>query len=56
MRYLSESFAVGALRRSSSIEQFLDPTFHGERRGIRWVAIEARRNGRGQVLVGNEGN
>lgn len=44
MRYLSESFAVGALRRSASIEQFLGPAFHGERRGIRWVAIEPRRD------------
>lgn len=45
MRYLSESFAVGALCRSASIEQFLGPAFHGERRGIRWVAIEPQRNG-----------
>jgi hypothetical protein len=44
VRYLSESFAVGALRRSASIEQFLGPAFHGERRGIRWVAIEPRRD------------
>ncbi|MET8365163.1 hypothetical protein ABZU53_16530 [Micromonospora sp. NPDC005194] len=51
MRYLSESFAVGALRRSASIEQFLGPTFHGERRGVRWVAIEPRRNGRYAVMA-----
>ncbi|MEU8387902.1 hypothetical protein [Micromonospora sp. NPDC048842] len=51
MRYLSESFAVGALRRSSSIEQFLGPTFNGERRGVRWVAIEPGRNGRYAVMV-----
>ncbi|MBQ0906742.1 hypothetical protein [Micromonospora sp. U21] len=51
MRYLSESFAVDTLRRSASIEQFLGPTFHGERRGIRWVAIEPQRNGRYAVMV-----
>ncbi|PYC74951.1 hypothetical protein C7C45_03420 [Micromonospora arborensis] len=51
MRYLSESFAVGALRRSASIEQFLGPAFHAERRGVRWVAIEPRRNGRYAVMV-----
>ncbi|MEV0272565.1 hypothetical protein AB0H43_27630 [Hamadaea sp. NPDC050747] len=44
MRYLSESSAVGALRRSASIEQFLGPAFHGDRRGIRWVSIEPRRH------------
>jgi hypothetical protein len=51
VRYLSESFAVGALRRSASIEQFLGPAFHGGRRGIRWVAIEARRDGRYAVVL-----
>lgn len=51
MRYLSESFAIGALRRSLSIEQFLGPAFHGERRGIRWVAVEPRRNGRYVVVL-----
>lgn len=49
--HLSESFAVGALRRSASIEQFLGPAFHGERRGIRWVAIEPRRNGRYALVL-----
>jgi hypothetical protein len=51
VRYLSESFAVGALHRSASIEQFLGPAFHRERRGIRWVAIEPRRNGRYAVVL-----
>jgi hypothetical protein len=51
VRYLSESFAVGALRRSASNEQFLGPAFHGERRGIRWVAIEPQRNGRYAVVL-----
>ncbi|WP_117213919.1 hypothetical protein [Allorhizocola rhizosphaerae] len=51
MRYLSESFAVGALRRSASIEQFLGPAFHGDRRGIRWVAIEPRRNGHYAIVL-----
>ncbi|WP_410813402.1 hypothetical protein [Micromonospora sp. 067-2] len=51
MRYLSESFAVGALRRSASIEQFLGPAFLGDRRGVRWVAVEPRRNGRYAVVL-----
>jgi hypothetical protein len=48
---LSESFAIGALRRSASIEQFLGPAFHGERRGIRWVSIEPRPSGRYAVVL-----
>jgi hypothetical protein len=51
VRYLSESFAIGALRRSASIEQFLGPAFYRGRRGIRWVAIEPRRNGRYAVVL-----
>jgi hypothetical protein len=51
VRYLSESFAVGALRRSASIEQFLGPAYYGGRRGIRWVAIEPRRNGLYAVVL-----
>ncbi|MEU8007461.1 hypothetical protein AB0B66_40410 [Catellatospora sp. NPDC049111] len=51
MRYLSESFAIGALRRSVSIEQFLGPAFHHERRGIRWVAVEPCSNGRYRVVL-----
>ncbi len=50
MRYLSESFAVGALRQSAAIEQFLGPAFHGQHRGIRWVAIEPQRNGRYAIV------
>jgi hypothetical protein len=51
VRYLSESFAVGALRRSASIEQFLGPAFYADRRGIRWVAIEPRRSGRYAIVL-----
>ncbi|MER7441539.1 hypothetical protein [Micromonospora avicenniae] len=51
MRYLSESFAVGALRRSVSVEQFLGPAFHGERRGIRWVTVEPQRDGRYAIVL-----
>jgi hypothetical protein len=51
VRYLSESFAIGALRRSVSIEQFLGPVLHRERRGIRWVAIEPRHNGLYAVVL-----
>jgi hypothetical protein len=50
VRYLSESFAIGALRRSAPIEQFLGPAYVGERPGIRWVAIEPRRSG-GYAIV-----
>lgn len=50
MRYLSESFAIGALHRSAPIEQFLGPAFHRERQGIRWVTIKPRPNGRAVLL------
>lgn len=51
MRYLSESFAVSALRRSASIEQFRGPTFHHDRQGVRWVSIEPRRSGRYAIVL-----
>jgi hypothetical protein len=38
-------FAIGGLRRSRSIEQFLRPAFHDGRQGIRWVSIEPQRDG-----------
>ena len=40
MRYLTQSFAVGALRRGRGIEQFLGPTdWHGVP-AIRWVTVD----------------
>jgi hypothetical protein len=38
MRYLAEAFALGALRRGRSIEQFLGRAA-GEVPGIRWIEI-----------------
>ena len=38
MRYLAEAFALGALRRGRSIEQFLGRAAD-DARGIRWVEI-----------------
>jgi hypothetical protein len=40
MRYLTEQFAVGALRRGVSIEQFLGPLVVDGRRGVRWVTLD----------------
>jgi hypothetical protein len=54
MRHLIHSFAVGALRRGKTIEQFLGEiqTEHG--RGIRWLEISPTRDGfivyRGDVV------
>lgn len=39
MRYLAETFALGALRRGRSIEQFLGPTSSHDRPGIRYVEV-----------------
>ena len=39
MRYLTEPFAVGALHRGRSIEQFLGPTGDPSVPAIRWVEI-----------------
>jgi hypothetical protein len=39
VRYLTESFATGALRRGTSIEQFLGPVVVDGRRAIRWVTL-----------------
>ncbi|MFC9646608.1 hypothetical protein ACFTZF_50660 [Streptomyces mirabilis] len=41
MRYLAEAFALGALRRGQSVEQFLGPTGSPERPGIRYVEVRA---------------
>ena len=40
VRYLSPSFAVGALRRGVSIEQFLGAVAVDARTGVRWATIE----------------
>jgi hypothetical protein len=40
MRYLTEQFAVGALRRGVSVEQFLGPIVVEGRRGVRWVTLD----------------
>lgn len=42
MRYLSQAFALGALRRGLPIEQFLGPVTRGGEPGIQWVSIESR--------------
>ena len=39
MRYLTPSFAIGALRRGKQIEQFLGGFDKGEKHVIRWVAL-----------------
>lgn len=40
MRYLTRSFAVGALRRGKGIEQFLGPVDVAGEPAIRWVSID----------------
>ena len=40
MRYLSPNFAVGALTRGVSIEQFLGAVVVDGRQGIRWATVE----------------
>lgn len=39
MRYLAESFALGALRRGRPVEQFLGPVGSPERPGIHYVEV-----------------
>lgn len=39
MRYLAESFALGALRRGQPVEQFLGPASSSERPGIHYVEV-----------------
>ncbi len=41
MRYLTRSFAIGALRRGRGIEQFLGGAEVGGVAGIRWVGGES---------------
>ncbi|MEV5319586.1 hypothetical protein AB0K92_18350 [Streptomyces sp. NPDC052687] len=43
MRYLTEPFLIGALRRGRSVEQFLGPVGSPERPGVRYVEIRAAR-------------
>ncbi|CAL9479305.1 hypothetical protein SUDANB106_03026 [Streptomyces sp. enrichment culture] len=45
MRYLTESFAVGALRRGQGIEQFLGAAGSGDVPAVSWVSIEPTRRG-----------
>ncbi|MER7756894.1 hypothetical protein [Kitasatospora sp. NPDC097643] len=39
MRYLVESFAVSALTRGRSVEQFLGPAGDAHASGVRWVEV-----------------
>ncbi|MEV5879960.1 hypothetical protein AB0L75_38275 [Streptomyces sp. NPDC052101] len=39
MRYLTESFALGALRQGRPVEQFLGPAGSPERPGIRYIEV-----------------
>jgi hypothetical protein len=41
VRYLTESFILGALRRGRSVEQFLGPCGSPERPGVRYVEVRA---------------
>lgn len=41
MRYLAESFLLGALRRGRSVEQFLGPCGSAGRPGVRYVEVRA---------------
>ncbi|MFE5192042.1 hypothetical protein [Streptomyces sp. NPDC056628] len=41
MRYLVETFIVGALRRGRSVEQFLGPIGSPERPGVRYAEVRA---------------
>ncbi|GGN77710.1 hypothetical protein GCM10011579_060200 [Streptomyces albiflavescens] len=45
MRYLVESFAVGALKRGQGIEQFLGRSATENLAGVWWVSIEPTKRG-----------
>src|SRR5437879_1724674 len=45
MRYLTRRFAVDALGRGASIEQFLGSVVEEGREGIRWVTLEPGSDG-----------
>ncbi|MFD8912023.1 hypothetical protein [Streptomyces sp. NPDC059575] len=60
MRYLAESFVLGALRRGRRVEQFLGPCGPVERPGVRHVEVRPRKTSYDVVLhtvedVGHEG-
>ncbi|MFJ4714119.1 hypothetical protein [Streptomyces sp. NPDC088785] len=60
MRYLVESFAVSALTRGRSVEQFLGPVGDAHAPGVRWVEVVPTNSEFKVVLhmsadVGNEG-
>ncbi|WP_327241509.1 hypothetical protein [Streptomyces sp. NBC_01320] len=42
MRYLAESFVLGALRRGRPVEQFLGPVYAAERLGVRYVEVRPK--------------
>ena len=50
MRFLEESFALGALDRGRAVEQFLGPVGDAEARGVRWVEVVPARSGLTIVL------
>ncbi|GAA2062780.1 hypothetical protein GCM10009839_87470 [Catenulispora yoronensis] len=59
MRYLIESFAVGALRRGSSVEQFLGVVEGSAVPSVRWVEVVPQAGGFVAMLhesedIGNE--
>lgn len=45
MRHLTPAFALGALRRSQDIEQFLGAIERDSRQGFRWIALGPDRTG-----------
>ncbi|MFE0453867.1 hypothetical protein ACFW2D_21805 [Streptomyces sp. NPDC058914] len=45
MRHLTPAFALGALRRSKQIEQFLGAIECDSRQGLRWIALGPGRTG-----------
>ncbi|MFG2949716.1 hypothetical protein [Streptomyces adustus] len=44
MRYLTESFALGALKLGRPVEQFLGPAGSPERPGIRYIEVRPAKN------------
>ncbi|WP_042427272.1 hypothetical protein [Streptacidiphilus anmyonensis] len=50
MRFLEESFVLGALARGRAVEQFLGPAGDAEIRGVRWVEVVPNHAGFGVVL------
>ncbi|MER8235686.1 hypothetical protein [Streptomyces sp. NPDC094049] len=50
MRHLAEAFALGALRRGRSVEQFLGPIHTAERLGVRYVEVRPK-DGRYEICL-----